>query len=99
MLLTPLARPIETDLRKKFKFFNRIRNNLAKHKCSIIDGENKFWMRPNPQNPQDTRPTIEDKLRLYFNYNRAAFTLRNNNLMFLTSFLIQTAKISSHTVG
>ena len=81
-LLTPLARPMETGPRKKFKFFNGIRNNLAKHKCNIIDGENKFWTRPNPQDPQGTRPTIEDKLRPYFNYNRAAFTLRNNNLMF-----------------
>ena len=81
-MLTLLARPMETGRRKKFKFFNGIRNNLAKHKCSIINGENKFWIRPNPQDPQGIRPTIENKLELYFNYNRAAFTLRNNNLMF-----------------
>src|SRR5205823_6208053 len=50
-LLTSLARPMETGSRKKFKFFTGIRNNLAKHKCSIIDGENKFWTRSNPPGP------------------------------------------------
>ena len=81
-MLTPLARPTETGPKRKFWLFNGIRNSLAKHKCSIIDGENKTWTRPNPQDPQGTRPTIEDKLGPYFNYSRAAFTLRNNNLMF-----------------
>src|SRR5205823_3484842 len=62
--------------------FNGIRNNLAKHKCSIINGENKSWSRPNPQDSQGTRLMIKDKLGPYFNYGQAAFTLRNNNLMF-----------------
>jgi len=86
----PLARPFDTCGRQRsFQLLNGIGRTLAKHKCSIIDGESKIWTRSTPQDFSNQEPTILDKLGPYFDYAKSTKTLRENTLMF-TSQLADT---------